>query len=202
MLQISEPYNQPTEVIEHKNFLSLEEISKLSTDLKNIPYEPATTHGLQKLEVRKSKIKWLGFNKEFQWLYYKVIDQIQLYNSYYWNFKLEELKEPFQYTEYNSTYQGKYDWHLDLGKDKTSFRKISLTIQLSSPKEYEGGILQVYDRGLGKGEYKDAEFPVFDISKGLGNAVFFPSFFPHRVTPVTKGIRRSLVLWVGGCPFR
>ena len=201
MLKFPETYNQPTEIVEHPKFLSLQEISQLSQQLKNIPYEEGIVIG-NKDKVRKSQIKWLDFNKNFEWLYYKTLDQIHLYNSLYWNFKLGEFKEPFQYTEYNSLYQGKYDWHLDLGQGKTSLRKISLTIQLSSPKEYEGGSLQLFDRGLNKGKYNNDEFPVLDIQKGLGNATFFPSFFPHRVTPVTKGIRRSLVLWVGGFTFK
>lgn len=201
MLKFNKPFNKPTEFVEIPQFLSPQEISQLAKDIKDIPYiEAVTTFYEDKSQVRKSQIKWLGFDKKFEWLYYKIYNQIQSSNSNYWNFKLTEFKEPFQYTEYNSSYKGKYDWHIDLGSEKASFRKISITIQLSSPKEYEGGVLQLFD--VNKGEYSDNEFPVLNIEKGLGNVILFPSFFPHRVTPVTKGIRRSLVLWVGGVSFK
>ena len=38
--------------------------------------------------------------------------------------------------------------------------------------------------------------------RGKGVAVLFPSYMMHRVSPVTKGTRKSLVLWVGGEHYR
>ena len=35
-----------------------------------------------------------------------------------------------------------------------------------------------------------------------GQAVFFASFIKHRVAPVTRGVRKSLVMWFGGPPLR
>ena len=75
--------------------------------------------------------------------------------------------------------------------DKFSRRKISITVQLSDPSEYEGGDLQIK---INAGQS--------DTPKGLGNVVIFPSYLLHRVTPVTKGLRRSLVLWITGPAFK
>jgi len=79
---------------------------------------------------------------------------------------------------------------MDCGQEIQNQRKISVTVQLSAPDEYEGGDLQ------------------FNIGRQItaprvqGAAVIFPSFYLHRVTPVTKGVRKSFVLWVGGEPYR
>jgi PKHD-type hydroxylase len=53
---------------------------------------------------------------------------------------------------------------------------------------YEGGDLEIWQGG----EVRDK------TPRGSGIVIIFPSYMMHRVTPVTKGVRRSLVLWVGG----
>jgi PKHD-type hydroxylase len=75
-----------------------------------------------------------------------------------------------------------------------SKRKVSITVQLSDPSEYEGGDLQ-YFRG-GNPDNADTVF------KKKGYVFLFPSYMMHRVTPVTQGVRKSLVLWVGGEHYR
>ena len=77
-----------------------------------------------------------------------------------------------------------------MGPDETSSRKISIVVQLSDPLEYEGGELQISDGGTNR-----------VCEKTKGTIIIFPSYLLHRVTPVTKGTRRSLVLWVTGPPF-
>jgi len=71
-----------------------------------------------------------------------------------------------------------------------SKRKVSMVVQLSDPSEYEGGELQ-YFKG---GNPENSE----SIMKMKGLTVVFPSYMMHRVTPITKGVRKSLVLWLGG----
>jgi PKHD-type hydroxylase len=67
-----------------------------------------------------------------------------------------------------------------------------MSLLLSDPNEFEGGELQV------KPDSDDIKF----LEQKQGRAWFFPSYTLHRVAPVTKGVRRSLVLWVGGPPFK
>jgi PKHD-type hydroxylase len=76
---------------------------------------------------------------------------------------------------------------MDIGPHPINHRKISITIQLSDPDEYEGGDLELW---AGVGQVKAPRFQ--------GCAVLFPSYILHRVTPVITGTRKSLVLWVGG----
>ena len=68
-------------------------------------------------------------------------------------------------------------------------RKISMTILLNHESQFEGGDLEITTPG------KKAKLT-------QGNAITFASFLNHRVAPVTRGIRQSLVMWFGGTPFR
>jgi PKHD-type hydroxylase len=64
-----------------------------------------------------------------------------------------------------------------------------MSVQLSEPDEYEGGEL----------EFLNFEQP---IPKDIGSLIVFPSYLVHRVNPVTRGLRRSMVSWISGPPFR
>ena len=80
---------------------------------------------------------------------------------------------------------------MDIGPHPINHRKVSVTIQLSNPEDYDGGELELW---TGAGIQK--------VEKHKGCAILFPSYMLHRITPVTKGVRKSLVLWVGGSTFR
>ena len=134
-------------------------------------------------ELRSSQVAWLSGVKEKQieWLYSRVGEEI-IETNRQWNFNLIGFTEPFQYTKYHADELGKYDMHMDIG-ESTWFRKISVTIHLSHPDEYEGGELMVGD---------------YPAPKEQGMMVCFPSFRDHCVKPITKGTRESLVIWVSG----
>jgi len=137
---------------------------------------------------RRSKIFWLPKTDEFLEIYKLFHKLIGDCNSDFFKFNLTEITEHIQYTVYNSDEQGYYDWHIDMGPDKAR-RKLSLVCQLSDPTEYEGGELQI-----NTGE-------IIIPEKEKGTVIIFPSYLLHRVTPVTKGTRRSLVLWIEGPAF-
>jgi PKHD-type hydroxylase len=159
----------------------------------NLPFEAAGVGELDKSRVkseyRKSSIKWCPQNEEWEWVYDKLGTMISEANNM-WKFDLTHMREQIQYTEYYEG-GGQYDWHMDCGIGIQAQRKVSVTVQLSQPDEYEGGDLQFM---LGAGQIW--------APRVQGAAVIFPSFFLHRVTPVTKGTRKSFVLWVGGEPYR
>lgn len=195
MINFPPETTNPTEIISTSNFLNKEEFLKLSKQLKNIPYSEASVihKDVEEFDLssRSCKLKWVPFTEDFVWIYDKIASIIHENNSNYYRFNLQESFERIQYTEYNSVTKDHYDWHLDLGaNDATSHRKISITIQLSPSNSYEGGILEINKGGITK------------VPKEKGLITIFPSYLLHRVTPVTKGIRRSLVLWVGGCPLK
>jgi len=141
-------------------------------------------------KFRKSNIKWLPFDSEWEWVIDKIMSQVTEANKTIWNFDLKSIIDNIQYTEYEGN-GGHYDWHLDIGPGSISHRKISITIQLSDPEEYVGGDLQI----MTGSEYTT-------VPRGKGTVVIFPSFLLHRVVPLTSGNRKSLVLWVGGDHYK
>ena len=137
---------------------------------------------------RRSKIYWLPKTDEFLEIYKVFHELVGKCNSDFYQFKLTEITEYIQYTVYNADDQGYYDWHIDMGPDKAR-RKLSLVCQLSDPSENEGGELQINTGNI------------IVTEKEKGTVILFPSYLLHRVTPVTKGTRRSLVLWIEGPAF-
>ena len=173
----------------YKEGLDLMDVQKVEDLADTHPYTKGTIIGNDEIveSVRKSKIKWLYPNDGSQWLYDKIINMVVEANKTMWNFNLYSVIDSIQYTVYSEG-GGHYDWHMDIGPGSISHRKVSVTIQLSDPSEYEGGDLELWYGGGG----------VIQIPKNKGLTVIFPSFSMHRVTPITKGTRKSLVLWLGG----
>ena len=134
-------------------------------------------------------------------------------NELAWGFLREANKIHFKYDlEYFQAIQfgeykngGFYDWHQDQGNiDETNeIRKLSLTLALSNPDTFEGGELQFYNGNRPMGDMGEitAEQVTNDI-KAQGSVVVFDSRDWHRVTPVTKGIRHSIVCWCVGKNFK
>ena len=121
----------------------------------------------------------------------KLLDDAHEINRNNFGFDHINIFENPQYTEYYGG-GGHYSWHPDSeinGQNNGIIRKISLTIQLNNPSEYEGGKFELLTEGR-------------DVPLQKGDAVFFASFLVHRVTPVIRGTRQSLVQWFTGTPFR
>lgn len=106
-----------------------------------------------------------------------------------WKFNVIGFGEDIQISEYNEEDNGHYDWHMDVG-ELSPYRKISISVQLSDPKPYEGGDLLIFNSK----NYKK-------LPNSKGTAILFPSYLLHKVTKVTKGTRKSLVIWITGKPF-
>jgi PKHD-type hydroxylase len=154
---------------------------------------------------RNSDVVWLNDS----WIYKEVHPYVHMANENAgWNFEWDR-SEQCQFTKYKVGQY--YDWHADSwpkpydkeGPYKGKVRKLSMTCQLTDGSEYEGGELEF--------DFRNYEPPLRDESKHLtqckeilpkGSIVVFPSFLWHRVKPITKGIRYSLVLWHLGYPFK
>jgi predicted 2-oxoglutarate/Fe(II)-dependent dioxygenase YbiX len=150
---------------------------------------PATRGGVESGDslYRVSNIVWLEPSPETHWLFHKLGAAFLEANRAY-RFELVGLLDALQYTVYGS---GQYfDWHIDLGPGRTSTRKLSMTIQLSPAGEYDGGALEFINA------------PAREEAREQGAATVFPSYLAHRVSPVTRGVRRSLVAWASGSTFR
>ena len=138
---------------------------------------------------RTTTISWIPF-KEMKEMYSQIEATMQATNLNHFGFENMKITEPAQFTEYPKG--GFYDWHMDLdvnGQHEPPVRKISMTILLSDPSTFKGGHLEFMEKNK-----------IPELKQG--QAIFFASFIRHRVAPVTKGIRRSLVMWFGGTPFK
>lgn len=185
--------NDPQAWYWFENGFSKEELDKIYAEVSEIPFQRASVIS-DDGKVRRSNIKWIPKSEQWAWLYEKLIDMATEANDALWQFDLATAPEQIQYTEYDAAELGHYDWHQDIGPGQPSIRKVSLTVQLSESFEYEGGDLQIWVGGeLNSGA---------NTPRGAGNVIVFPSYMPHRVAPVTRGIRRSFVLWVGGGHYK
>jgi PKHD-type hydroxylase len=140
---------------------------------------------------RRTDLLWLDDLKELESIYKTVDTLIREVNNSHYHWNLDYL-EIMQLGIYKAKDQGFYDLHTDsrlsMGSGKS--RKLSFSILFSDPEEFEGGDLIIHHRMNGQA-----------IKLQKNQAVFFPSFMPHSVTPVTKGVRKSIVGWVVGPDF-
>lgn len=142
---------------------------------------------------RRTDICWLGLDQENIKLWEKLSNVAAEVNRRFFQFDLSGFYEPMQLGLYKSGDKGHYDWHTDnsVMESKTP-RKLSMSISLSDPNDYQGGELQI----------KPFSDESITLENRKGRAWFFPSYTLHRVTPVTLGLRKSAVLWIGGPQFR
>ncbi len=147
--------------------------------------------GIDDSKKRITTISWLPFNRPDTIPMYKNIESwVKNININHFGFDGIQITEQAQYTEYPEG--AFYEWHTDNDVDmklQPPVRKISMTLLLSDENDFEGGDLEMID---------DKKRPKMK----RGHAIFFASFVRHRVTPVTKGNRKSLVMWFGGPPFK
>ena len=145
--------------------------------------------GIVDTKTRTSHISWIPFSKMPE-MYKDIEKTMKATNGNHFGFDGMQITEMAQYTEYPSG--GFYEWHMDSDVNfahEPTVRKISMTCLLSPEHEFEGGDLELMKEG--------------QIAKlKQGHAVFFASFIRHRVTPVIRGNRKSLVMWFGGPPLR
>ena len=138
---------------------------------------------------RTTTISWIPF-KEMEPMYNDINIFIQKANKNHFGFGDIQITEQAQFTEYPEG--GFYDWHMDTDVNmqyEPPVRKISMTLLLSPENQFEGGNLELMAPGK-------------KVNLKQGHAIIFASFLNHRVAPVTKGVRQSLVMWFGGEPFK
>lgn len=156
-------------------------------------YVGGTAGAVLDTQVRNTKVGWIGPKPEMQGLWDKLSKVVAEVNQRYFRFDLTGFYEPMQLGVYTADTGGHYTWHTDSSSQDTGVpRKLSMVILLSDPSEFEGGEFQV----------KTTTDEARTVETKRGRAWFFPSHMLHRVAPVTKGVRRSLVLWVGGPQFK
>ena len=139
--------------------------------------------------IRNSQIHWMtenSYKDDLIPLYQELTNKIRQVNDKEWKWIIDGW-EAFQYSEYDESYKGHYDWHIDYGMktpDQPLSRKISFSLGISEKNEYEGGEL-ITKMNINEDSYK----------LGRGEIAIFPSWMLHKVTPVTKGRRKVIVGW-------
>ena len=140
--------------------------------------------------IRVTRTAAMTLKPETKWLYDRMQAVIRKVNQQVYRFDLQGFNEAFQYTVYHGAEGGHYNWHIDWGPNRLQ-RKLSASLQLTDPGQYEGCDLQFH----GTREIETAP-------RDRGAVIVFPSFIQHRVTPCTKGTRKAIVVWTTGPQFR
>lgn len=171
------------------NFLSAVECERVIELVEALQEHNAkvirSTESLQ-YEKRKSLIRLLYPGDQSMWLFQKLKDLVVSYNKNY-RFDIQGFFEGIQFAKYDVG--GHFDWHMDSGPGDRSLRKLSISVQLSRPEEYDDGELEFF----GQEQF---------APKDQGTAIIFPAFLFHRVRTVTGGSRKVIITWVHGNPFR
>lgn len=149
--------------------------------------------GVNDPKVRDSDVAWINDDPALpvdldrrRWLIQRIADTMGMVNRDKFQMLLDHFY-PMQFTKYGLNQH--YDWHVDVneGTESNEHRKLSAVLMLTGPKDYEGGELELNIGG-------NPDNPMV-LKPEAGTVVFFYSHIPHRVRPVTKGNRASLVVW-------
>lgn len=141
------------------------------------------------VERRSVKTVYIGRTAANRWVFDRMDQYFQTVAAVL-GIDVAETREDLKLMFYNA---GDHfnAWHMDVGPNHATARKISMSVELSPAGSYEGGLLEIMP---------DALAPALKV--GQGGGIAFPSFRVHRVTPVVSGKRVSLVNWISGPPYR
>lgn len=143
--------------------------------------------------IRQSEVAFFHIDENTKWLWEKIAHLVGIANYDLFLYDIEAI-DGLQFTRYNGNNienPDHYTWHIDAnvcGYRKYD-RKISGVLMLSDSHDYVGGELQIDLNG---------SFNATKMDLQKGDLLFFDSNRTHRVTPVTSGIRKTLVFWVSG----
>ena len=144
-------------------------------------------------------IAYLTPETKTKWLYDLLFPLVLQANHELFHFDIDIVTDPIHYVIYpaptgpQSNDGGHLDWHMDIGAYAVNKRKLAMTVQLSDPRDYDGGDFEIWFGG--------SQEPTL-VPREKGDVIIFPAFCMHRVKPTTRGERRCLVFWTGGRPFR
>ena len=142
--------------------------------------------------VRSAKLVWVDDVDGLGWVMDRLIEIVRKSNVDQFDFDLREFAESPQVASYKASDGGHFAWHSDIGHGPAAGkRKLTLVLQLSNPDTYAGGDLEIRPSAT-----------ILLANRAQGSVSVFPSFALHQVTPIMRGIRRSLTVWAHGPPFR
>lgn len=167
---------------------SEKELDNIVEYYRNLGLQKASIIGdTDKKSFRIAELHLIEYNLDSIWIYERLIKLVEKANEYF-KFDLDSIVEEPQFIEYKPG--AHIDWHMDRNPI-SAIRKLNLSIQLSDPNDYEGGDL-LFNRGD----------EVIKMPRDRGSISFFPSFALHKVSPVTSGVRNSIICWITGPAFK
>ena len=161
--------------------------------MKDKQLETSLFHtGIEDKKIRNSQHHWISTDS---WIAGMLKHFIEVANNNLFHYDLTKWSEQIQYTVYDGP-SSHYTWHRDIkessfGRDTVA--KLSITLFLSDPEDYEGGEFQLMFHG---------DTYMHTMKPPIGTAIIFPATSRHRLRPLRSGKRTSLVAWMGGPPFR
>ena len=186
-------------IVYHRQVFSAEDCARIAASAKPERWEEGLVGGHQGQGVFSAEpgarscrqqllpISQTGFPID------RICSDICQANSSGWQFQLsgfvgDDMPWLMRYDEGG---RGHNDWHVDLGQSATASRKLGFTLQLSNSASYEGGDLEFHNLNVDAASLRE-----------IGTLIVFPSYWLHRVAPVTRGSRLVVVGWVHGPSFR
>ena len=180
-------------VIYRENFLRDDQCDKLIQALDTEKLKEGELVGdYEDSIINKNVRQTLNIDFHDENLFVKVNNAIKIANEQYFNYDIDSI-DTLRFLKYGIG--GTYNWHTDYGRHECSMRKLTAIIQLSNSDDYEGGD---FEFGLTDKEGND----LIKGKRSKGCLLVFPSFLSHRVTPIIKGTRYSIITWMQGDTFR
>lgn len=180
MTKVNEYYRNTTGI-------SKEVCDVLLKEVENVRLTTATTQFKGLSDKRICKTGWIYGDS---WIGGMLAHYVNVANNQYFQYDLVDWASQIQYTVYD-TEGSLYSWHYDTCETNGLVRKLSISMCLSDPSEYEGGEFQIRIRD-----------GIETFKMGRGEVIVFPSDCYHKVRKIRSGTRRSLVGWMGGPRFR
>lgn len=168
------------------------ECGRLVAQARDVPEEPGQLIGGEAAcGVRRCRVRWLPEKGGFGWVHERLVDLVALANREAFGFDLWGMDERLQLLDYDAREQAFFGWHADRGRSGfAKSRKLSVSVQLSDPADYQGGVLELNPDGT-----------TVAVPRDRGAAAVFASTVLHRVGPVTRGRRIALTAWFHGPHF-
>jgi PKHD-type hydroxylase len=174
----------------YDNIFTDPEINSIVSYGDSLELERSKTEGKQKDNYRSGKFKMFGPDASNKWIFDRLIQAMTNLNERDFQLDLWGF-DHVQYTVYNEGDQ--YNTHSDIvfGHARSLTRKLSCSLILNDASEYTGGEFDIIESA-----------DPTPVEQKKGRLIVFPSYQLHRVRPVLSGIRKSLVIWVVGPPFK
>lgn len=169
------------------------ECERIVAAIAKMPTDDALLVGRKRYHnLRYAELVWMDDVGDLSWVMNRLIELVSHSNKHRFDFDVREFAESPQLAKYDAAKGGHFAWHSDIGDGPAAGkRKLTLVLQLSNPDTYDGGDLEIRP---------SAHIQL--ANRAQGSVSVFPSFALHQVTPIKRGIRRSLTVWAHGPAFR